>query len=198
MLMTTNIRLTTQRLVLREYSEFDFDGVHAYASDTQTLRFMTWGPNTPGETHRFIQMAISQQSDEPRLNFHFVVTTRDNGEIVGGCGINIRRPEHKTAEIGYCFNKNYWRQGFATETATALLQFGFQELGLHRIVATCDPRNIGSVRVLEKCNMRREGYIHGHVWQKGSWRDSYLYAILDHEWTDFSAETPPRGESTST
>jgi RimJ/RimL family protein N-acetyltransferase len=167
---------------LREYSELDFEGVHAYASDTETLRFMTWGPNTPGETHKFIQMAISQQTEEPRRDFYFVVTLRENGEIIGGCGIHLLRPKQRTAEIGYCFNKNYWGQGYATEAATALLKFGFETLNSHRIVATCDPRNLRSVRVLENCNLRREGHIREHLWQKGAWRDSYLYAILDREW----------------
>jgi ribosomal-protein-alanine N-acetyltransferase len=181
-LASENIILTTPRLTLREYSEEDFTGIHAYACDPETLRFMTWGPNTPEETRAFIQLAINQQAESPRLNYHFVVALRDTGEIIGGCGIHIHRPEYKTAEIGYCFNKGYWGRGFATETAAALLKFGFEELSLHRIVATCDPRNIGSARVMEKNNMRREGYFREHIWQKGKWRDSYLYAILEREW----------------
>ena len=160
----------------------DFRGIHAYAKDEETVRFMTWGPNTPEETINFIQFAIAQQTCQPRVNYHFVVALRGNNQIIGSCGIHIHRPEHQIAEIGYCFNKQFWRQGYATETAGALLKFGFETLHLHRIEATCDPRNVGSARVMEKNGMRREGHFREHLWQKGEWRDTYLYAILDHEW----------------
>ena len=63
-------------------------------------------------------------------------------------------------------------------------EFGFGELGLHRIFATCDPRNIGSRRVLEKAGMQCEGILREHKWQKGEWRDSCLYAMLEHEWRE--------------
>jgi RimJ/RimL family protein N-acetyltransferase len=69
-----------------------------------------------------------------------------------------------------------------TEAARAVLRFGFTELKLHRIFATCRPANIGSARVLEKLGMQREGHFRQHRWMKGAWHDSYLYAILDHEW----------------
>jgi len=174
--------IATPRLLLREYSLDDYEGVHEYAKDDSTVRFMTWGPNTTDDTLDFIKAAIGQQSIEPRLNYHFVVAIRETGRIIGGCGIHIVRPEHRIGEIGYCFNKHYWGKGYATESAGALLKFGFIFLNLHRIKATCDPRNIASTRVMEKIGMRREAHFREQLWQKGEWRDSFLYAILDHEW----------------
>jgi RimJ/RimL family protein N-acetyltransferase len=177
-----SLPITTPRLILREYTEKDFEGVHAYSKDPETVRFMTWGPNSPEETRGFLQLVISQQTIEPRLNYHFVVALRESGQIIGGCGIHIRRPEHRSAEIGYCFNQKYWGQGYATETMSALLKFGFEELKLHRIIATCDPRNIGSERVMQKNGLRQEAHFIQELWQKGEWRDSLLYAILESEW----------------
>jgi RimJ/RimL family protein N-acetyltransferase len=69
-----------------------------------------------------------------------------------------------------------------TEAIRALIGFGFGELKLHRIRAECDPRNVGSWRVLEKVGMRREGHLRENFLLDGTWCDSYLYAILDHEW----------------
>ena len=182
----THITLITPRLNLREYVETDFAGVHVYSQDPETVRFMTWGPNTPEDTHTFIDLAISQQAEVPRLNYHFVVTLRENKQIIGGCGIHLRRPEHQGAEIGYCFGKHFWGQGFATEAAAALLKFGFEQLNLHRIIATCDPRNRGSERVMQKNGMRKEAHFIQELWQKGEWRDSLLYAILENEWCEIS------------
>lgn len=185
----TNIIITTPRLIFSEYTESDFEGVHAYAQDPETVRFMTWGPNKPEVTRDFIQMAISQQAVEPRVNYHFVVRLRESDQIIGGCGIHIRQPAHRGAEIGYCFNRQFWGQGYATETLNALLQFGFEELKLHRIIATCDPRNIGSERVMQKNGLRKEAHFIQELWQKGEWRDSLLYAILESEWKNKSLET---------
>ena len=177
-----SIHITTQRLKIREYQEADFDGVHIYAKDPETVHFMTWGPNTPKQTEDFIQLAIAQQKVNPRINFHFVVELKETRHIIGGCGIHIRSTEHKCAEVGYCFNKDFWRQGFATETVRSLLKLGFEELNMHRIIARCDPENIGSERVLQKSGLRKEAYFKQAVWRKGRWRDSLLYAILNNEW----------------
>jgi [ribosomal protein S5]-alanine N-acetyltransferase len=65
--------------------------------------------------------------------------------------------EH-TFEIGWVFNPKYCNKGYASEAAYALLKYGFEELKLHRIIATCQPENTGSYRVMEKIGMRREGY----------------------------------------
>jgi ribosomal-protein-alanine N-acetyltransferase len=83
--------------------------------------------------------------------------------------------------------RRYWGQGYATETGKALLTFGFDGLGLHRIFATCDPANVPSAHVLEKIGMQREGRIREHKWAKRRWRDSLLYAILDYECTQLKS-----------
>ena len=68
--------------------------------------------------------------------------------------------------------------GYATEAAAAVLRFGFDTLGLHRIWATCRPENLGSSRVLEKIGMQREGHLRDHVMVRGAWQDSLLYAAI--------------------
>ena len=88
----------------------------------------------------------------------------------------------KIGEIGYILNPEYWGRGFATDVSKLLIDFGFKEYKLHRIFATCDPRNIGSSRVLEKAGMRKEGRIRENLLIKDGWRDSLLYSVLEHEW----------------
>lgn len=181
--MPRNINLQTPRLILREYKPEDLAGVHEYACDPETVKFMTWGPNEIADTENFIQLAISQQIVTPRLNYHFTVILEKQGYIIGGCGIHIRNPIQNTAEIGYCFNKKFWGNGYATETVNRLLRFGFDELYLHRIIATCDTRNIASAKVLMNNFMRKEAHFIQHIWLRNEWRDSFLYAILDNEWS---------------
>ena len=67
-----------------------------------------------------------------------------------------------------------------------MLQFGFGEMGLNRVEATCDELNVGSWRVMEKCGMRQEGFFRQHMYVKGSFRDSRIYAILRKDWLEKS------------
>ncbi len=175
--------LETSRLVLREFRERDWQDVHEYASDPEVVRYMDWGPNNESITRNFVRSAISQRDEEPRKDFEFAVILTDHDHrLVGGCGIHVSHPERREGWIGYCFNKRFWGRGLGTEAAGALLRFGFGELGLHRVVATCDPRNVASIRVLEKIGMQQEGHFREHKLVRGEWCDSLWYAILEDEW----------------
>jgi [ribosomal protein S5]-alanine N-acetyltransferase len=102
--------------------------------------------------------------------------------LIGVGEVNIRDRSNRNGEIAYIINPDYWSSGYATEAANILIAFGFTELKLHRLFATCDPRNIGSSRVLEKVGMTKEGRIREELWIKDGWRDSLLFSILEQEW----------------
>jgi len=174
--------IRTQRLVLRDFEEADWKSVHDYASDIEVVRFMPWGPNTVEDTQNFIRRTIASQQEQPRRNYSLGVILTSQNLLIGGCGIYVSNPDEREGYIGYVFNRNYWGQGYATEAAKALLEFGFRQLNLHRIYATCDPANKASARVLEKTGMQLEGHVREHRWVKEKWRDSLQYAIIDHEW----------------
>ena len=177
--MTT---LETERLILREFEESDLQAIHEYASDPEVVRYMEWGPNTEKDTREFLQRAFDQRRKQPRTDYGLAVILKAETGLIGSGGIYIASQAHNEAELGYCFNRRFWGHGYATEAARAFVAFGFRELGLHRIYATCAPANAASARVMEKTGMQREGHLREHRWQKGRWRDSYLYAILEREW----------------
>ena len=177
--MTT---LETDRLFLREFEEDDLQAIHEYASDPKVVRYMGWGPNTEKDTQKFLQRAFEQQRNQPRTDHDLAIILKAENHLIGSGGLYIGNPIHKEAELGYSLNRRFWGQGYATEAARAFVAFGFEELGLHRVYATCDPANVASARVMEKIGMQREGHLREHRWMKGKWRDSYLYAILEQEW----------------
>jgi len=179
--------IQTKRLTLRDFEKADWKGAHSYGSDPEGVRYMEWGPNTVKDTKQFIQRAITHQKEQPRRNYTLAIVLKPEKRLIGGCGISVSSPENREGWIGYCLNRNFWKQGYATETAKALLRFGFDQLNLHRIFATCDPANIASAHVLEKIGMQREGHFREHKWAKGKWRDSLFYAILDYEWKQLAS-----------
>ncbi|GAH68145.1 unnamed protein product [marine sediment metagenome] len=174
--------ITTGNLILREFIKEDWQAVHEYASDPEVVHYMDWGPNTEKETRDFIERAMASYGETPRCDCQFAVILQEKDRLIGACGLHVSNRDHREGWIGYCFNRHYWKKGYATEAARRLLTFGFEKLKLHRIFATCDPQNRGSVSVLEKVGMRREGWLREHKWVKGKWRDSFLYAILNDEW----------------
>ncbi len=95
--------------------------------------------------------------------------------------MGIVSPENRTADMGYGLNSDFYGRGYATEAARAVLDFGFNDLGLHRIWATVDVNNDASRRVLERIGMKREGILRKDKLVRGRWRASYLYAILEDE-----------------
>ena len=173
--------LQTDRLLLRDFVADDWRAVHAYAADPEAVRYMEWGPNDEATTRVFVERVSAVRHAQPRLDFDLAITLRDSGELIGGCGFHIAEPQNRAGWIGYILARACWGQGYATEAAWALLRFGFAHCGLHRIWATCDPRNVASAHVLEKIGMQREGHLRENKLQRGTWRDSYLYAILEEE-----------------
>ncbi len=178
--MIINLPLRTERLILRDFEEADWESVHTYASDPEVVRYMEWGPDSEEDTSDFIQRVITHQRAEPRRHFELAVVLKEEDRLIGGCGISVEG--HLEGSIGYCYSRHFWGREYATEAGETILAFGFEQLGLHRIFATCDTESVASAKVLEKIGMRQEGHLREDSYEKGRWRDSFLYAMLEHEW----------------
>ncbi|WEG14932.1 GNAT family protein [Pullulanibacillus sp. KACC 23026] len=172
--------LSSGRLHLREFKEDDWVAVHQYASQDIVCRYQTWGPNREEDSKAFVNQVMSAAIQEPRTRFAFAIIY--DSSMIGAGELTIRDSINKAGEMGYIVNPNYWGKGIATEAAKLLIHYGFETLQLHRIYATCDPRNIGSAKVLKKVGMTQEGRMRDHLLIKDGWRDSLLHSILEHEW----------------
>jgi len=176
------MRITTGRLVLREFVTDDWPDVLAYQRDPRYLRFYAWTDRSEAEVRDFVQMFLDQQADRPRRKFQLAITLSDSGRLIGNCGIR-RKPENDwEADIGFELAPEYWGQGFATEAALAIVDFGFRELELHRISSWCIADNAASARVLERVGLRPEGRLRENEHFKGRWWDTLLYGLLETEW----------------
>ena len=173
--------VTSRRLLIREFRSSDWRAVHAYASDPETVRYMDWGPNTESDTRAFIRRVVAAQTAKQRGRYDLAVTLRKNGELIGSCAVVVNRARRE-GDIGYCLNRSYWRKGYGTEVARAMVSFGFATLALHRVTGRCDPANIASSRVLANAGMTLEGRLREDFPVRGKWCDTMIYGILDHEW----------------
>ena len=135
------------------------------------------GPNTLSDTQAFLKRKLDSQRADPRRVFDLAVTLASGGDLIGAAGVRITSPQFRTASMGYAYRRDVWGQGYATEAARALVAFGFQELGMHRIYAFCDTDNAASARVLEKTGLQREGRLRQP--RAGAWPVEGLIPLRD-------------------
>jgi RimJ/RimL family protein N-acetyltransferase len=173
--------IETRRLCIRSFHEEDWQAVHAYSTDPEVVQYVPGKLPSIEETREVIRSWINGQSDDPP-HYDFAVTVRPNDFVIGWCCIQISSSNSLLGELMYVLNRQFWKKGYAFEAAEATVEYGFSELKLHRIFATCRPENIASWHILEKLGMQREGLLRENTWIRGRWHNSYLYAIIDHEW----------------
>ena len=176
------MNLRTPRLRLREFVEEDWAGMLAYQSDPRYLRFYQWTERTEADVRAFVGLFLSWQAEAPRLKFQLAITLKERGCLIGNSGLRLARAGARQGELGYELSPAYWGQGYATEAAGAMMGFGFEALGLHRICAYTVAENLASQRVMEKLKMHREGRMRENRWFKGRWWDTLVYGILADEW----------------
>ena len=173
------ITLKSDRLTLREFTPDDHEAVLSYASDPEVLKYIPWDTYTPEDAQNSVKRKISAQKKQPRYVYELAIIYDE--KLIGECYLSMTN--YREADLGFCIHKDYWGKGIATETSQILLKYGFEKLNLHRIIATCDPRNKASSKVLEKNGLRQEGHFKEHKHMRGNWRDSLFYAILENEYT---------------
>jgi RimJ/RimL family protein N-acetyltransferase len=170
--------LETERLVLRPFAEDDFDALYEMRSDAGVSRYLYTEPQSEEQTRELLQVKIAAASvsDEGKW-LSAAATLRDTGEFVADVALRWLSVEHRQGELGYIVHPGHQGRGYATEAARPLLAFGFETLGLHRIIGRLDARNAASVRVLEKLGMRREAHFVENEWVKGEWTSELVYAV---------------------
>lgn len=177
--------ISKEKFTLREFNINDFKDVHEYSNDIKNLKYTLWGPNKEEETIGFIKNSIRTSNENPRVNYEFAIeiNTEEGIKVIGGCGLYII-DNFLVGEVGWIINRKYWGIGYGTLVGAALLEFGFNEINLNKIFATCDSRNIGSYRIMEKCNMIRESLKIGVRPSReiGKFEDELNYYILKEEY----------------
>lgn len=146
--------METPRLVLRPFAPGDAEVVHAIYSDPLVMRYVATGPMTDlAVTRRLLEDYTAHQE---RHGFSFwAVIERSSGTLIGDCGL-YRTPAGEV-ELGYTLGASWWHRGYATEAAGRWLSVAFGELGLAEVLALAEPANLGSLHVLDKLGMRRDG-----------------------------------------
>jgi RimJ/RimL family protein N-acetyltransferase len=175
-------QIESERLRIRRFKDSDLVPFMAYRNDPEVAHYQSWDSCDEQEARAFIREAGSAQPGVPGEWFGFTIESKETQDLIGECALRVDEEEPYRAEIGFTLAREHQGKGFASEAISRLLDYAFNALGLHRVVAIADCRNVPSVALLERVGMRREGQFLENVWFKGGWADEYLYAVLKDEW----------------
>ena len=172
--------LRTARLLLRPFTAADTDAIFALHTNRRVLRYWDSPPyKEHAQAERFI--AACSQIELEGSGARLAIERSGDGVFIGWCCLVKWNPEHRSAKLGYCLDETAWGQGFATEAASALLDWAFATLDLNRVQSETDTRNAASGRVLEKLRFVREGTLREDCVVDGEVSDSWVYGLLGRD-----------------
>ena len=173
--------LETERLILRGLRVSDAEDMYDYARRPSVTQYLSWNPHTDiGETREYLTY-VGQRYRTGDF-YDWGVVDKESGRMIGKCGFTSFDHPNDSAEIGYVLNPSFQGKGLATEAVRRVLDFGFIELGLHRIEAHFIEGNTASLRLMERLGMTLEGYAKESMRIKGKYCTVGTCAILRQEY----------------
>lgn len=175
--------LTTERLVLREITLADAEFWLRNFSDPEVVELTAYEAPRDVEAAKaeILQFAIHPFQD--RTGIRWGIALRGQDALIGTLGYHQwMRDTANRARIGYDLLREHRRRGFMTEAMRAILSYGFHQMALNRVEVLTDPRNMPSIRLLERLGFSREGTLRENTFFRGHFVDDVLFSLLAREW----------------
>ncbi|MBU1050397.1 GNAT family N-acetyltransferase [Candidatus Bipolaricaulota bacterium] len=168
-----------KRLYLRPLETTDIDRCMAWINDEEILQFL--GRRHPMGLVQETEWLANQYKDEDQLNLAIVL--KDGDRHIGNGGFNSIDHVNRSAVFGILIGEHdAWNQGYGSEAATLIVQYGFQELNLHRIELDVFSLNPRARRAYEKVGFKLEGTKRDSYFRHGAFHDTYVMSVLQSEW----------------
>lgn len=175
--------IETERLAIRLAEPEDAESIFSYRSDFTENKYQGWFPDSVEEVRNYISH-MPETLDIAGICFQFAIFLTDEKRLIGDLGIIFTNHDNRQTEVGCTLHKDYKGQGYATEALSGMVRFLFGTLNKHRIVASVDPRNTASIRLMERLGFRKEAHFKESYYQRGEWVDDIIYAKLKTEWVE--------------
>lgn len=177
------MNLHTQRLLIRNFTASDLEAFLAYRNDPEVAKYQSWSLPYPREkAEAFIREM--QDVHAPRQGdwLQLALELKETGEMIGDVAFGVKEDDPRQCSVGFTIASAYQKNGYATEALTALLDYLFEDVDMHRVVADCDTKNAGSWKTLEKLGFRREAHFVESFLQGKEYSSEYFYGLLQREW----------------
>lgn len=160
----------------------DANDVYEACNDFEVVKTtlgLPW-PYTKEIAKEWIKKHPQRENDGTSYEFAICLKQTPN-KVIGCVSLMDINQKAKRAEMGYWLNKKYWKQGIATEAAKFMLEFAFEQLGLHSVVARCFDINPASDRVMQKCGMTYVGTVRDHEFRFDKFYNVGYYEMLESD-----------------
>lgn len=175
------VSIDTKRLRLRPLRQEDASVFFEVWSDPEAMRYFSFLPMQDiGQAQARVADKLQSLNDGSSVTC--VIELADTGKVLGDCALFNGVAHSQRAEIGFCLGRKFWGNGYMVEAASALIEHGFKNVGLRRIEADVDPRNLSSIQLLERLGFRREGHLRERWIIGGEVMDTALYGLLRSDW----------------
>lgn len=176
----------SNRLFFREFNIEDYELYCSIFSNEQVMRY-AWIDCMENEEElsgAFAEMIKNNIIGEGRKEYYFSVYSSEDGRYLGIAlvMVSFRGKLALSGEIGYFLLPEFWGKGYATEIAGKMIEFCFEHLKLHRVIASCNSNNYKSENIMKKLGMQKEGEFRKARYKNGSWDNELKYGILKDEW----------------
>jgi len=179
------MEIISKRLIIRPVNIEDKESIYRYRSDFETSKYLSLNPKTIEDVAEFIAKT-SSEIDVSGTWFQLVMIEQTSNLLIGDIGIHFLDTdlENQQVEIGYTLDKRFRGKGYAAEALTLVIDYLINTLNKHRIIASIDPGNLDSIRLIERIGFRKEAHFIESLFFHGKWVDDMIYAILDKEWNN--------------
>ncbi len=172
-------KIKTKRFLLRKFIESDLENVFKGLSDPEIIKYYGVSYQTLDATKE--QMEFFANIEKDGTGIWWAICSLDNNTFYGAGGLNSLNKEHKKAEIGFWLLKEYWGQGIMTEVMPFICEFGFNNLGLHRIEGIVETENLNCKNAMKKLGFNLEGTMQDCEIKNGKFISLHIYARLKHK-----------------
>ncbi len=157
------MNLETNRLIIRPYKEEDLLECYNLMQDKELFKYLDMSVMSLEEYKGLFNWLIQSYNNgfDTDFRYSFNIILKETGTHIGWCGIGALDYDNSKKEIYYLIGREYWGKGYAKEATVALLNFGFNIIGLQEIVALCKPDNIASMKVIENMGLKFRYTVNG-------------------------------------
>lgn len=167
----------TARLVLRPVREDDLEDVLEIFSDPETLRHFAQEPlEDLTQAREFLGEKL--EGVNKGLRKYWAICLAENDRMIGHFVLFNLSEVNRRAEVGYILNRRFWRNGYASEVLSRMVDHCFETENLGRLEADVDPENTSSLKLLERHGFQREGYFRKRWYFRERWYDSVMFGLL--------------------
>lgn len=170
--------IKTERLILRKFLQSD---VHNMYNNWASEECVAIGAGFPVHTDESVTQEVVEiwvEEYKKEHIYNWTIELKSINQVIGSITVVKKDLKNEIVEIGYSIGTKWWNNGYATEALNAVIKYLFKEVEVYCIEAACRESNLASIKVLNKCNMKKEAILKNRRLYKGKRENLIIYSIL--------------------